>query len=162
MINHGSDGCYTVKNAKIPISTYGHIYDKKQTKYNTCMINWVQYLYLYNNDIIIIIIINEIFVMRLSKQTPQKRINNNNKNNNNNNNKNNYIFIPLACEVMGAWSADSIAFFDILAEKIHSITGDKRERNQLYQRLSIAIQRGNAACIQCCFSDGCFDADVLV
>ena len=76
--------------------------------------------------------------------------------------KNNYIFIPLACEVMGAWSADSVAFFDGLAEKIHSITGDKRERNQLYQRLSIAIQRGNAACIQCCFSDGCFDSDFLV
>ena len=76
--------------------------------------------------------------------------------------KNNYIFIPLACEVTGAWSADSFAFFDGLAEKIHSITGDKREKNQLYQRLSIAIQRGNAACIQCCFSDGCFDSDVLV
>ena len=48
--------------------------------------------------------------------------------------KNNYIFIPLACEVMGAWSADSIAFFDGLAEKIHSITGDKRERERERER----------------------------
>ena len=30
---------------------------------------------------------------------------------------------------MGALSADSIAFFDGLAEKTHSITGDKRERD---------------------------------
>ena len=47
--------------------------------------------------------------------------------------KNNYNFIPLACEKMGAWSADSIAFFDGLAEKIHSITGDKRVREINYR-----------------------------
>ena len=75
--------------------------------------------------------------------------------------KNSYIFIPLACEVIGAGSADSIAFLNELADKIRSITGDDRERKQLYQRLSIAIQRGNAACIQCCFIDSCFDVDTL-
>ena len=56
----------------------------------------------------------------------------------------------------------ALRFLMVSPEKIHSITGDKRERNQLYQRLSIAIQRGNAACIQLLFSDGCFDSNVLV
>ena len=32
----------------------------------------------------------------------------------------------------------------------------------VYQRLSITIQRGNAACIQCCFIDCCFDVDTCI
>ena len=67
--------------------------------------------------------------------------------------KNAYIFVPLACEVTGAWSIESIAFIDDLSKRIHAVTGDKREKSHLFQRLSIAIQRGNAACIQCCFSE---------
>ena len=41
----------------------------------------------------------------------------------------------------------------MLSKRIHAVTGDKREKSHLFQRLSIAIQRGNAACIQCCFSE---------
>ena len=67
--------------------------------------------------------------------------------------KNAYTFVPLACEVTGAWSIESIAFIDDLSKKIHAVTGDKRKKSHLFQRLSIAIQRGNAACIQCCFSE---------
>ena len=67
--------------------------------------------------------------------------------------KNAYTFVPLACEVTGAWSMESIAFIDDLSKRIHAVTGDKREKSHLFQRLSIAIQRGNAACIQCCFSE---------
>ena len=52
------------------------------------------------------------------------------------------------------------SLMDLLRKFIQSLA--IRERNLLNQRFSIEIQRGNAACIQCCFSDGCFDADVLV
>ena len=75
--------------------------------------------------------------------------------------KNNYIFIPLTCEVMG--SADSIAFFDGLAEKIHSITGDKREREINCTRdFLLRSKEEMLPAFNAVFSDGCFDADVLV
>ena len=72
--------------------------------------------------------------------------------------KNTYTFVPLACEVIGAWSIESIAFIDDLAKRIYAVTGDRREKSHLFQRLSIAIQRGNASCIQCCFSE---NVDIL-
>jgi hypothetical protein len=72
--------------------------------------------------------------------------------------KNTYNFVPLACEVTGAWSIESIAFIDDLAKRIYAVTGDKREKSHLFQRLSIAIQRGNAACVQCCFPE---NVDIL-
>ena len=62
--------------------------------------------------------------------------------------QNNYIFVPLACEVMGSWSNVSIEFLGSLSEKITMVTGDTNEKSQ---RISIALQRGNAACVQCCF-----------
>ena len=65
--------------------------------------------------------------------------------------QNNYIFVPLACKVMGSWSNVSIEFLDSLSEKITMVTGDTNEKSHLYQRISIALQRGNAACVQCCF-----------
>ena len=72
--------------------------------------------------------------------------------------QNNYIFVPLACEVMGSWSNVSVEFLDSLSEKITMVTGDTNEKSHLYQRISIALQRGNAACIQCCF---CNEDDLL-
>ena len=59
--------------------------------------------------------------------------------------KNVYTFIPPACEVTGAWSIESIAFIDDLSKRIYDVTGDKREKSHLFQRLPIAIQRGNVA-----------------
>ena len=59
--------------------------------------------------------------------------------------QNNYIFVPLACEVMGSWSIVSIEFLDSLSETIPMVTGDTNEKSYLYQRISIALQKGNAA-----------------
>ena len=72
--------------------------------------------------------------------------------------QNNYIFVLLACEVMGSWSSVSVEFLDSLSEKITLVTGDTNAKPHLYQRISIALQRGNAACVQCCF---CNEDDTL-
>ena len=54
----------------------------------------------------------------------------------------NYIFVPLACEVSGAWCTDGLEFLNDLGSRISDVTGDKRDTDFLFQRLSIALQRG--------------------
>ena len=57
-----------------------------------------------------------------------------------------YIFIPLACETTGVWCTEGAEFLNELGRRTSVITGDKHETAYLFQRLSVAIQRGNAAC----------------
>ena len=54
----------------------------------------------------------------------------------------NHIFIPLACEVTGVWCAEAVDFLNELGGRISAATGDKRELAFLYQRLSVALQKG--------------------
>ena len=58
-------------------------------------------------------------------------------------------FKPLACEVTGVWNAEAEPeeFFNCLDSRISGATGDAPETTFLYQRLSIALQKGNAVCI---------------
>jgi len=59
----------------------------------------------------------------------------------------NHIFVPLACEVTGVWCSEAIDFIYELGNRISAATSDKREPSFLFQRLSIALQKGNAACV---------------
>jgi len=59
----------------------------------------------------------------------------------------NHIFIPLACEVTGNWCSEAVEFLHELGDRISAVTGDRRESTFLFQRLSVALQKGNAACI---------------
>ena len=56
----------------------------------------------------------------------------------------NHIFVPLACEVLGGWCLEALEFLQELGKRISVATGDKRETAFLFQRLSIALQKGNA------------------
>ena len=59
-----------------------------------------------------------------------------------------HTFIPLAFETLGAWGKQAQQFVAELGRRITVVTGDKRETEFLHQRLSVAIQRGNAiACL---------------
>ena len=58
----------------------------------------------------------------------------------------NHIFIPLACEVTGNWCSEAVEFLHELGDRISAVTGDRRESTFLFQRLSVALQKGNAAC----------------
>jgi hypothetical protein len=55
-----------------------------------------------------------------------------------------YIFVPLAFETLGPVCAEGISFLCELGKRIESVSGDPRETSFLFQRLSVAIQRGNA------------------
>ena len=54
--------------------------------------------------------------------------------------------MPIAVETSGVWNKQSYDFIVNLGQKISSITSDNRETSFLFQRLSIAIQRGNEIC----------------
>ena len=58
-----------------------------------------------------------------------------------------FIFTPIAVETTGAWNKSSMNFISELGKKISEVTTEKLETSYLFQRLSIAIQRGNAICI---------------
>jgi hypothetical protein len=55
-----------------------------------------------------------------------------------------HIFIPLAFETFGAWGEQAQRFVSDLGKRVSAVTGDVRESMYLRQRLSLAIQRGNA------------------
>ena len=58
-----------------------------------------------------------------------------------------YRFVPVAIETLGAFGPKTLAFVRELGRRIRQETGDKMETSYLMQRLSVAIQRGNAAAV---------------
>ena len=60
---------------------------------------------------------------------------------------NDHCFIPVAMETFGAWAEDSLAFVRQLGGRIAKATGEPRSFSFLLQRLSIAVQKANAASI---------------
>jgi hypothetical protein len=53
-------------------------------------------------------------------------------------------FVPIAIETGGAWCTTAIEFIQDLGSKIKEVTDDSMETAFLFQRISIAIQRGNS------------------
>jgi len=60
---------------------------------------------------------------------------------------NTYHFVPVAVETLGAWNAEGRLFINDLGRRMSAVTGDARESNFLFQRISVAVQRGNAASV---------------
>ena len=55
-----------------------------------------------------------------------------------------YQFIPIAVETLGPFGPQTQDFFRNLGQRLRAATGDHRSFEFLIQRISIAIQRGNA------------------
>ena len=58
-----------------------------------------------------------------------------------------YTFIPIAVETLGALGDEALSFFRDLGHRISTVTAEPRSFQFLLQRLSVAIQYGNAACV---------------
>jgi len=56
-------------------------------------------------------------------------------------------FVPVANETSGAWGKQAIGLIKEIGRRIAAITYDNRATPFLRQRLSIAVQRGNATCV---------------
>ena len=57
------------------------------------------------------------------------------------------IFVPIAVETFGVLGDAANDFMYELGKRISAVSGEPRSRTFLMQRLSVAIQRGNAASI---------------
>jgi len=58
-----------------------------------------------------------------------------------------YQFISIAIETLGPVGAEANSFFQELGRRIVAVTAEPRSMTFLWQRLSVAVQRGNASCI---------------
>jgi hypothetical protein len=58
-----------------------------------------------------------------------------------------YSFTPVAVESLGSVGEEASMFFRDLGNRIASVSNEARSYSFLMQRLSVAIQRGNAACV---------------
>ncbi len=56
-------------------------------------------------------------------------------------------FVPIAVESLGVWGAEGLHFVNDIGRRIADISHEPRSSTFLLQRLSIAIQRGNACCV---------------
>jgi len=54
------------------------------------------------------------------------------------------LFFPVANETAGTWNQMAVELVQEIGRLITLVTEDSRERVFLFQRLSIALQRGNA------------------
>ena len=70
-----------------------------------------------------------------------------------------YLFEPLAFEALGAINASAITFFYDLGKRLAEVSGDTRERESMFQRLSVALQRFNYITFKetCSVSDDVLD-----
>ena len=61
-----------------------------------------------------------------------------------------YLFVPLAVETSGVIgpAGTKFKFIKELGQRIAAVTGERRETSWLWQRMSMAIIRGNAAAIR--------------
>ena len=62
-----------------------------------------------------------------------------------------HLFIPVAIETAGSWNAQAIELVQEIGRRIISVTLNPKETTYLFQRLSMAIQRGNAVSFRSTF-----------
>jgi len=57
---------------------------------------------------------------------------------------NSHVFVPVAIETAGTWNHLATELTQELGRRITAVTDDPRETGFLFQRLSVALQWGNA------------------
>jgi len=59
-----------------------------------------------------------------------------------------HIFCPVAIETSGTWNVMAVDLVQEIGRRITNVTEDSRETTFLFQRLSMALQQGNAVAFQ--------------
>jgi hypothetical protein len=73
----------------------------------------------------------------------------------------NYIFKGLAFETLGPWCKETIDFINVIGNRLIAESGDSHSKNFLFERISLAIQRGNAASTQGTFLDSALLSEIF-
>jgi hypothetical protein len=73
----------------------------------------------------------------------------------------NYIFKGLAFETLGPWCKETIDFINVIGDRLIAESGDSKSKKFLFETISLAIQRGNAASIRGTFSDSALLSEIF-
>jgi hypothetical protein len=65
----------------------------------------------------------------------------------------NYIFKGLAFKTLSPWCKDAIDFINVIGKQLIAELGDSKSKKFLFERISLAIQHGNATSIRDTFPD---------
>jgi hypothetical protein len=74
----------------------------------------------------------------------------------------NYVFKSLAFETLGPWCKEAIDFIKVIGNRLIAESGDSKSKKFLFERISLAIQRGNAASIRGTFPDSAILSEIFV
>jgi hypothetical protein len=74
----------------------------------------------------------------------------------------NYVFKGLAFETLGPWCKEAIDFINVIGNRLIAESGDSKSKKFHFERISLAIQRGNAASIRGTFSDSAILSEIFV
>jgi hypothetical protein len=72
-----------------------------------------------------------------------------------------YIFKGLAFETLGPWCKETIDFINVIGDRLIAESGDSKSKKFLFERISLAIQRGNAASIRGTFPDSALLSEIF-
>jgi len=70
-------------------------------------------------------------------------------------------FVPVSIETSGVWGEEALSLVSEIGRRISDISHDPRSTGFLRQRISIAVQRGNACCVIGTFPSTVKDNDLL-
>jgi hypothetical protein len=73
-----------------------------------------------------------------------------------------YIFKGLAFETLGPWSKEAIDFVNVIGNRLIVESGDSKSKKFLFERISLAIQRGNDASIRGTFPNSALLSEIFV
>ncbi|KAH0813323.1 hypothetical protein GEV33_009468 [Tenebrio molitor] len=73
----------------------------------------------------------------------------------------NYVFKGLAFETLGPWCKEAIDFINVIGNRLIAESGDSKSKKFLFERISLAIQRGNAASIRGTFPDSAILSEIF-
>jgi hypothetical protein len=74
----------------------------------------------------------------------------------------NYIFEGLAFETLGPWCKEAINFINVIGNRLIAESDDSKSKKFLFERISLGIQRGNAATIWGTFPDSPLLSEIFV
>jgi hypothetical protein len=74
----------------------------------------------------------------------------------------NYIFKGLGFETLGSWCEETIDFINVIGNLLIAESGDSKSKKFLFERISLAIQRENAASIWGTFPDSALLSEIFV
>jgi hypothetical protein len=73
----------------------------------------------------------------------------------------NYIFKGLAFETLDPWCKETIDFINVIGNRLIAESGDSKSKKFLFKRISLVIQRGNAASIRGTFPDSALLSEIF-